>query len=273
MSDQTENDIDRLPKGRSPSYPGISLPMAIRRARKLYDYAQQHPIPLETITSKWGYKAHTTGPATVNYSALKKYGLLTDEGTGNERVGRLTDLAVEILHENPNQQDGIRQAALRPQIHREWWEKYGNDLPPDEALRWEYVVKGPFTESGFKDFLRVFRETVAFAKLHSSVVSDREESGDEQVTEDDHDPAGNLADSPEQQRHEQERKRLPPPADGLMSYAVPVAPGTNVTIEGRFPLTEPEWAQFMAVLSAMKPALTLSSSKADSRNDASEITG
>lgn len=40
-----------------------------------------------------------------------------------------------------------------------------------------------------------------------------------------------------------------------MSYAIPVAQGENVTIEGEFPLTEAKWTQFMAVLSAMKLGL------------------
>lgn len=42
---------------------------------------------------------------------------------------------------------------------------------------------------------------------------------------------------------------------GVLTYAVPVAAGTDVTIEGRFPLTEAEWNQFIAVLTAMKPGL------------------
>jgi hypothetical protein len=41
----------------------------------------------------------------------------------------------------------------------------------------------------------------------------------------------------------------------VLTYAVPIALGTDVTIEGRFPMSETEWNQFMAVLAAMKPAL------------------
>jgi hypothetical protein len=42
---------------------------------------------------------------------------------------------------------------------------------------------------------------------------------------------------------------------GVLTYAVPVAAGTDVTIEGNFPLSEAEWTQFLAVLAAMKPGL------------------
>ena len=41
----------------------------------------------------------------------------------------------------------------------------------------------------------------------------------------------------------------------MSTYAVPIGPGTNVTVAGEFPLTEQEWAQMMAVLNAMKPGL------------------
>lgn len=42
--------------------------------------------------------------------------------------------------------------------------------------------------------------------------------------------------------------------------AVGAAP---VIIEGRFPMTEDEWTQFLAVLTAMKPGLVDSRTKAD----------
>jgi hypothetical protein len=244
----------RLPRGRSPSYPGIALPTAIARAQDLYEHAQQHPMPLAAITGRWGYKAPTTGPASVTYAALKKYGLLEDEGSGAERIGRLTDLAVEILHPNPNREEAIRRAALMPPIHREWWDKYGADLPPVDSLHWEYVVKGRFTDSGLKEFMRVFRETVAFANLGATGPSGESESRA-------NDPAEvgtgeDFLDSPEELQRELDRRLDERPVSSVMSYAIPVAAGVDVVVQGRFPLTEVEWAQFLTVLNAMKPALT-----------------
>lgn len=42
---------------------------------------------------------------------------------------------------------------------------------------------------------------------------------------------------------------------GVLTYAVPVGIGTDVTIEGKFPMSDAEWTQLMAVVAAMKPAL------------------
>src|SRR6266542_2737783 len=160
MTEQAASQT-KLPKGRSPNYPGISLETAIDRARTLYDYGELHPIPLKTIMEKWGYKSPTSGHATVTYASLKKFGLLEDDGRGDQKLGHVSDLAVEILHPNPRQQAAVKDAALHPPIIREWWQRYNGNLPPDETLRWEYVVQGPFTESGLRDFLRVYRETIA----------------------------------------------------------------------------------------------------------------
>lgn len=270
MNGETSETGDRVPKGRSPSYPGIALSTAIQRAQILYEHAQQHPMPLAAITGRWGYKAPTTGPASVTYAALKKYGLLEDEGSGAERMGRLTDLAVEILHPNPNQQDAIRRAALMPPIHREWWEKYGSNMPPDDSLRWEYVVKGPFTENGFKDFLRVFRDTIAFARLDATDSDDRSESGGDEPAEG---AAGEeFDDLSDDSRLGSERWQGRTVDRAVMSYPIPVAAGVNVVIQGRFPLTEMEWAQFLTVLNAMKPALTRQAEEPSGDRAVSETT-
>ncbi len=72
----------RKKKGRSPSYPGTSLEVAVRRAQVLYDEERQHAVPMATVTSHWGFRSPSTGPASVAYAALKKFGLLEEEGHG-----------------------------------------------------------------------------------------------------------------------------------------------------------------------------------------------
>lgn len=156
----------RPAKGRSPSYPGIPLEVAIARARTIYDKEGRHPAPMGAITGHWGYKSPTTGPASVTYAALIKFGLLTAEGTGVDRLGRLSQLAMDILVK-PNPSDEIREAALHPPIHAEMWSEYGPDLPSDENLRYRLVAQRGFTENGCQDFIRQYRDTVTFAKLAS----------------------------------------------------------------------------------------------------------
>lgn len=231
----------RPPKGRSPSYPGIPLSTAVQRARVLKENAGRHQVPMANITGYWGYKTPYTGPASVTYAALKKYGLLDEEGSGDARMGKLSDLGWDILM-NPDPMPSIQKAALLPAIHREIWELYGDDLPPEDAMRFEFVGKRGFTDSGFTDFLRVYRETIAFAQLSS---------------------AGNLPEEPDppkkagahESRREQQRRGGGVSQDGILTIPVPVIGGAPIVIEGEFPVSEAAWSQFIAVLQAMKPGL------------------
>jgi transposase-like protein len=54
-------------------------------------------------------------------------------------------------------------------------------------------------------------------------------------------------------RRRQPRKRFM--SENTLSIPVPIIGGEAVIVEGQFPITEAAWAQFMAVLNAMKPGL------------------
>src|SRR5262249_30051431 len=105
----------------------------------------------------------------ISLAALKKYGLLVDDGKGTARRASLTDLAVDIL-KNPDprvRDEALQRAALNPSIHRELWEKYGNAPRPmsDANLRWILTRERGFTETGAAEFIPVYKDTVSFAKL------------------------------------------------------------------------------------------------------------
>jgi hypothetical protein len=157
-------------KGRSPSYPGISLDAAIEKAQVVYQQQNKHFGPVAAINAAWGY-APKSGPGTVALAALKKFDLLEDEGVAAQRKARLTELARLILLKpaGEERQQAIREAALRPPIHAELWEKYGGNLPADDNLRYELVGERGFTESGATEFLAEFRRTIEFAQLDNSV--------------------------------------------------------------------------------------------------------
>lgn len=44
-------------------------------------------------------------------------------------------------------------------------------------------------------------------------------------------------------------------SENAASYTIPLMGGAAVVVEGEFPISEQEWAQFLAVLNAMKPGL------------------
>ena len=100
-----------MARHRSPSYPAISIAEAIDRARTLYHAERQSPTPRETVVEHWGYKANSSAGHTT-LSALKKYGLIAYEGSGNNRKARLTDLAVKRI---PARQTGafVRTRSCR----------------------------------------------------------------------------------------------------------------------------------------------------------------
>src|SRR5437660_10310541 len=114
---------------RSPAYPSISLREAMDRVQTLWQNEKRNAVPISVAASHWDYAAKSSG-AFQTISALKQYGLITDEGTGDKRNVRLSDDALNILREAPNSEawfTHIRVAALRPAIHTELWRKFGTE--------------------------------------------------------------------------------------------------------------------------------------------------
>ncbi len=253
--------IENKPKGRSPAYPAINLEAAIQRARQLYDKERHHPTPVSAIVSHWGYTS-LNGAALGAVAALKKYGLLDEEGSGEDRMARLSRLADDILM-NPDEAkkaEAIREAALRPAIHREMWEKYHLDLPSDRSLLWALTRDRGFTERGATEFIREYRATIAFAELETEqCTSAPPVMQDASEAEDDRDDDDNWDSEPA--RPSNQRRRPPVlqgsgmQAENVKSYAVPLVDNGSITVEGQFPISERDWEQFIAVLTAMKPGL------------------
>lgn len=253
MSDQAEGNGERRKRGRSPSYPAVDLKTAIDRAREIWQEDHQYLTALPTIFKHWGLKS-AAGVGPVIIAALRKFGLVEYEGTGAARRARLTDLAVEILDhpDQTTQRAAIKRAALTPVIHADLWGEYGDQLPSDAQLRWTLVRDRGFTETGADEFIPEYKATLAFAGLTEndkmSPQTGRQEGEDEEDDEGKSPPPPPPPGKPQQRRRQM---------SDSVTYAVPVASGSDVTVEGRFPLSEPEWVQFMAVLTAMKPALVV----------------
>lgn len=232
------------PRGRSPSYPAIDLETAIQRAGVLWDKERQHAASVDTIVKHWGYKS-LNGPASLSLAALKKFGLVEDEGSGTARTARLTGLAVDILA-NPDtrkRETATQRAALNPTIHRELWDAYGATPPSDDQLEWELTRQRNFTPTGAKEFIPEYRDTIRYAKLADGATVETQDD------ESDEDKGGSgVPDSKIRRR----KQRVSADANVL---TIPLLSGSSVVVEGEFPVTEQDWDQFMAVLGAMKPGL------------------
>lgn len=247
----TNNPAGRSSRTRSPSYPGIPLELAIERARTLYAQEGRNAAPVSAVASHWGYKFGTSS-SNINLAALKKFGLLEDKGARENRLARLTDLALDILL-NPSPTHSIQSAALMPNIHRELYEKYGTSLPSDASLRHELIIGRHFTESGATDFIEQFRKTLAFAKLDTEAVSEADTAADQTAVPTE---APAPKSSPPGAVSAVAAASTPAAAGGL-AIPIPLLGGASVTVSGSFPISESAWQQLMHVLEAMKPGLVI----------------
>src|ERR1700736_3160452 len=108
-------------RDRSPSYPGISLEIAIDRARTFYEREGRHAAPISVALGHWGFKAWS-GRANVTVAAPSKFGLMEAVGRGLDRTVRLTDLGLRLVRpDNPERASDLRTAVLRPEVYSELW--------------------------------------------------------------------------------------------------------------------------------------------------------
>ncbi|MCA1377645.1 MULTISPECIES: hypothetical protein [unclassified Bradyrhizobium] len=162
----SEDGEDRAKKERSPSFPFISLPKALDRARAVSDAHRRNPARLTVVGETWGYGPSSSG-LLQTVSALKAYGLIEDVGRGAERRIQLTDLAQRIIHDaRPGAKEAaLKEAALRPRLFAEYADKWLPERPSDGHCLSELRLDRGFTEAAAKTFLKSFDETVAFADL------------------------------------------------------------------------------------------------------------
>ena len=250
-------------KERSPGYPGIDLGQALDRAAQLYQAEKRNAAPISVILSHWGYTS-PTGPGAIALAALKKFGLLSDEGSSGGRKARLTDDALAILlrpDDDPLRRDAIQTAALRPKLHSELWHEFRESgLPSDQTLSLGLRRDRGFTESGATSFIGEFKRTLSFAGLafggsipHSDANTVPE--GQPGMT------SSSLvtASSPAAPDYPSSA----PASSNSRAVQIPLG-AAWATLQAPFPMTEETWALMFAVLNAMKPGLVQSPGPATS---------
>lgn len=175
MSDSPSSPAPRKPRqGRSPAFPFIALNKAIERA-ETFRIAEggrpKHFAPVAAVCKAWGLGPQT-GPAIQTVAALGHFGLFEFEGSGDTRSARLTELAFNILLDkqpvSAEREEFIRQAALKPRIHKELWDKWAAALGSDYTLQTYLVRDRGFSENGARDLIAEYKATLAFAKLDQS---------------------------------------------------------------------------------------------------------
>ena len=147
-----------MAKIRSPNYPGISLPDAIERIKKIHSKAHTHKVDAKTIAQAAGYGG-LNGAALTVLSALKKYTLLEESG----KELRVSPLAMTIIAdpvESQERREAIQAAAFAPVLFVEIRKQFPGTVPGDEIVR-SFLIKRAFSASSVDTAIRAFRETMA----------------------------------------------------------------------------------------------------------------
>jgi hypothetical protein len=247
-------------KGRSPRYPGIDLETAVERARKLWAEEAHYPTNVQVALSHWGY-APKSGGGAVAVAALKAFGLIEDQGSGDARKVQLTELAQDILlSESPGRrQEALQEAALRPPAHMDLWTHYGGfQLPSDTSVQLYLMRERGFTPGGSSELVSEYKRTIQFAGLTdraASVISGT--NGDDEDT--DQSTELPMAEAVVVQKAGGTRSKVT--AGGAVrayiEIPIPLVGGGEARLSLPRNLTEEGWTQMQAVLAAMKPALVV----------------
>lgn len=156
---------------RSPNYPSVDLGRAVELTRKLYEAARMNPFPVRAVQDRWGYKpGSSAGDQAV--AALRAYGLIIVEGSGNDRKARVSDVSKHVLLDGPDKKALLRECALKPQINKEVWEHYAGVLPDDKAIKTYLIFEKKFNENAVKYYVGAFRETISYAGLSTADIFD-----------------------------------------------------------------------------------------------------
>jgi hypothetical protein len=175
MSD-TETTAPKTPKERSPSFPFIPLAGTVQRLEQFEAYFGRHPAKATQAGLAWQMKPNSS-QAQQTLAAVKAFGFVDYEGSGDARVAKLTDLARTYLRA---QQDSVKaaalkKAALQPKAIASFFSKWGTDRPQDPVCLDELVLEHRYTDAAARLFLKVYDETIGYAGLADS---DKSGAGD-----------------------------------------------------------------------------------------------
>lgn len=156
-------------KDRSPSFPFITLTKSRERMRGLFAAARRHEMRLPEAAKAMSYGAKSSG-AIQTLAALIAYGLVEDNGSGDARKFKVSDLGFKALEdERPGAREAaLATAAMKPKLIAEYAETWKDGRPSDGICISELKIDRGFTDDGAKTFLRVFDDALTYAKVGGS---------------------------------------------------------------------------------------------------------
>ena len=161
-------DIDpKKQKHRSPAYTSIGLKEALEKARIIWEYEKRNEVAIDVAARHWK-AAPKSSTTLMAFSALKKFNLISDRGSGDQRYVKLTDLAYSILRAEPNSPEWVKlvqKAALSPAIIAELWESDKENPKSTPSLKKYLEFEKNFNPSVIDEFIQSYRDTISFARL------------------------------------------------------------------------------------------------------------
>jgi hypothetical protein len=130
-------------------------------------------------------------------ASLKRYGLLEEQGSKEKRTLKLSQLALDILkNASTDLKEYYRllgQAAMHPKAHSELWARYGAELPSDATLQNYLVFDRRLGEAAAKQFIRVYKDTISFARITGDDTVKEQADTEESMTSEKSDAKATLA--------------------------------------------------------------------------------
>jgi hypothetical protein len=179
----TPTTPEKKQRERSPNYPAIGLRKALELAQRFWDSDKRQQVLASRAATNLGFSAKSSA-GQLTLAAMKKYGLLDEEGAGDMRKLKLSETAITLLNPSaPNRDELVKQAALKPQIHAELWNKYGSEGGSEGAVHDYLVFERKFTEPAAKSLIEQYGDTIVFAKLGKADTGDKSNESNTPVVE------------------------------------------------------------------------------------------
>jgi hypothetical protein len=155
---------------RSPNHPSVSLPEALERARDFFYAWGEKDASFEESLKQWGYTSRSyVGRKLV--ASMISFGLLEKTGPNRSaqslRINGSIQASLFDTHAaSDNYSDTILQMALKPDIFRRVWERWGLNLPDGERFQRYLVEELGFNPRAINRFVRCYVDTIELARQH-----------------------------------------------------------------------------------------------------------
>lgn len=158
-------------RDRSPNYPYISLQQALERARQFYAAEKRGAAAIPVVAKHWDYSPKSSG-LIQSIAALKSYGLLDEEGRGQDRRVKLSELVLRIIldqrPQSPERAEQLYRAATMPAIAQKILEKFPDNVPSEHNLEHFLIFDLKFTPESAKAAAKLYMENAVFTGLYIS---------------------------------------------------------------------------------------------------------